>query len=111
MSHKAPFSETSSSLPARTSRSTAIVLTSLFSLIANLLLTLYRAPIIAHIDPDGFLLLFGRFVINVIWPQLYAYLSSDSHVHPLLSIALSGVLSTFCAYFDGLVMGILGCPV
>lgn len=94
--------------PRRSTKATALVLSSLFSIAVNIAMTFLRSTLMS-VDLDGFLPLFLRYIANALWVQLYMSLTGAYSVDPIQIIALSGVVSTTFAYFDGLVVGATSC--
>ena len=94
--------------PTRSTKTTALIFSSLFSIAANIAITFLR-PMLMSVDLDGFLPLFLRYLVNALWVQLYMSLTGAHSVNPMQAIALSGVVSTTFAYFDGLVVGATSC--
>jgi len=94
--------------PTKSQRTTALILSSLFSVAANIAITVLR-PTLTNAGFDGFLPLILRYLTNATWVQLYMSLTGAQVTDPILTIALAGVVSTTFAYFDGLVMGATSC--
>jgi hypothetical protein len=92
----------------RSSKATALALSSASSIVANIAITVLR-PMLMNIGLDGFLPLILRYLVNALWVQLYMSLTGAHLMDPIQTIALSGVVSTTFAYFDGLVMGASSC--
>ena len=83
-------------LAARPTKSTKImtlILSSFFSITANIAITFLR-PILMSVDFNGFLPLFLRYLVNALWVQIYISLTDAHSVGAIQTIALSGVVST-----------------
>jgi hypothetical protein len=86
-------------------KTTALVLSSLFRIAANIAITYFRLTLMDAVGFEGFLPLILRYIVNSTWVQLYTSLTGAESVDPVLAVALAGVVSMTFAYFDGMVMG------
>jgi hypothetical protein len=94
--------------PSTSTKTAALILSSLFSIVANIAVTFLR-PMLMRKDLDEFSPLFLHYLVNALWIQLYMSLTGAQSVDPVQTIDLSGVVSTTFAYFDGLIVGAMSC--
>ena len=52
--------------------------------------------------------LIARWIVNALWAQLYMWLTGTQSLDPIQAMFLSGVVSTTFAYWDGVVLGVVG---